>query len=240
VVAHRGASGNFPENTLLAFAHGLADGADALELDVRTTADNVPVVLHDESLDRTTNGTGLLRSTRFADLRRLDAGRGERIPSLSEVLEQFPQVPIILEVKEARATQAIKTELVRHDARTRVLVGGFEHAAIAPFGDGWSRSASRREVASFWAGAKAGLPWWVRVKKSAYVAFTVPECHGRWRVVDARFTRRASVAGKPVHVWTVDDVSDGRRLRGIGVNGIITNFPARFRENREDLGGRSK
>jgi glycerophosphoryl diester phosphodiesterase len=211
----------------------LARGADALELDVRTTADDIPVVLHDETVDRTTSGRGLLRSMRFDDLRSLDAGRGERVPSLAEVLEQFPQVPIILEVKESRATQAIKTTLARHGARDRVLLGGFDHAAIAPFqqGDGWSRSASRREVAIFWAGARLGVTSWGNKKSSSYVAFTVPERHGFLRVVDSRFTRRASRLGKPVHVWTVDDVAQGNRLRDIGVNGIITNFPQRFRGN---------
>ena len=229
MVAHRGASGEFPENTLLAFSRGLAEGADALEFDVRTTADDVPVVLHDETLDRTTNGHGLLRSVRLEELRRLDAGRGERVPALAEVLEQFPRVPLIVELKESRATAAVMLTLARQGAQKRVLVGGFEHAAIAPFGEGWLRSASRREVATFWAAARLGMPHWGRSAKGSYAAFTVPQSYRALRVVEPRFIRLARRMAKPVHVWTVDDPAQGRRLREMGVSGVITNFPARLR-----------
>ena len=225
-MAHRGASGGFPENTLLAFSQALAQGADALELDVRLTADRVPVILHDDTLDRTTNGTGSLAETYWDKLRTLDAGRGETVPTLSQVLDRFPETPLILEIKEARASAAVKEVLTRHRAEGRVLIGGFEHSAIAPFGTGWFRSASRREVALFWIAAKMG----VRSIGGGYAAFTVPEYQGRLHVVDRTFMRLAARMQKPVHVWTVNDTSQAGRLRALGVCGLITNFPARMRE----------
>ena len=210
---------------MLAFRTALAQGADALELDTRTTADDIPVILHDATLDRTTDGHGRLRGFRAVEVERLNAGAGEKIPRLAEVLEQFPDTPLILEIKESRATPAVKQLLLRHGARERVLVGGFEHAAISPFGEGWHRSASRREVAWSWTAARLGLPRW----RGSYGAFTVPEYHGKLRVVDERWSRLARRSGKPVHVWTVDEVAQARRLRGIGVCGLITNLPARMK-----------
>jgi glycerophosphoryl diester phosphodiesterase len=140
------------------------------------------------------------------------------------VLEQFPTTPIILEIKEPRATPAVKRVLDEHDARRRVLVGGFDHSAVAPFGAGWLRAASRREVAFFWAAARLGARRWA----GAYSAFTVPEYQGRLRVVEERFAGLARRVGKPVHVWTVNDPGQGQRLRAIGVCGLITNFPQRL------------
>ena len=184
------------------------------------------MILHDETLDRTTNGRGAVADIRFENLRTLNAGRGETVPTLSEVLDRFPETPLILEIKDAKASTAVKQVLTRHRAEGRVLIGGFEHAAVAPFGAGWLRSASSREVALFWIAARMGA----RSVSGGYVAFTVPERHRRLRVVDRKFMLLAARMQKPVHVWTVNDVSQAGRLRSIGVCGMITNFPARLRE----------
>jgi glycerophosphoryl diester phosphodiesterase len=210
---------------LLAFERALTQGADALELDTRTTADDVPIIFHDDTLDRTTNGRGPVGLKPADELRVLDAGAGQQIPLLSEVLEHFAGVPLILEIKEPRASAAVKQVLARHDAQRRVLVSAFEHASLAPFGAGWSRSASRVEAALFWAAARLRMPRW----GGRYCAFTVPERQGRLRVVDERFVALARKVAKPVHVWTVDDQAQAERLRAMGVNGLITNFPARLR-----------
>jgi glycerophosphoryl diester phosphodiesterase len=106
-----------------------------------------------------------------------------------------------------------------------VLAGSFLHAALRPFRAGVSRSGSRREVARFWAAARLRLPPF----RVGYHAFTVPEVSGPLTVVDAPFVRRARRLGLPVHVWTVDDVGRAAQLRSLGVAGIITNFPGRFR-----------
>ncbi len=227
IIAHRGASGGFPENTMLAFRRGLAEGADALEFDVRLTADGVAVVIHDPTVDRTTNGSGPVGQLQLAELTCLDAGSGERVPTVSEVLESFPDTPLIIEVKEARASAELARVLLRQGASGRVLVGSFDHRALRPFGaPTFGRAASRIETALFWAGSRinAGLAG------ARYSAFTVPERHGNLTVVDRRFVRAAGRRGKPVHVWTVDRISEAERLRTIGVAGLITNFPARMRD----------
>jgi glycerophosphoryl diester phosphodiesterase len=225
IVGHRGASGICPENTLLAFREALAMGADALEFDVRLSRDGVAVLMHDASVDRTTNGRGLVADRDLKDLQCLDAGRGEPVPTLDGVLEEFRRVPLIVEVKEARAAAAVVTALQRHAASGRVLVGSFVARALVPFGvRDFHRSASRRETARAWLASRVGIGM-----AGPYRAFTVPERHGRRTIVDARFVAAAERRGRPVHVWTVDDPHQACRLRALGVCGIITNVPDRMR-----------
>jgi glycerophosphoryl diester phosphodiesterase len=226
IIAHRGASGEYPENTLLAFERALAQGADAIELDVRVTADGAPVVLHDPRLERTTTGTGLVARLSLAEVRRADAGRGEPVPTLADVLERFPETPLLVEVKEPHAARATLAVLRAHRAGGRVLMGAFRRAALRPFfGTEFTRSPARVEVAVFWAGSRLGLSWGIGSSR----AFSVPEYSGGLRVVDGRFVRAARRKGVPVHVWTVDDPAQAARLHGLGVCGIITNFPERMR-----------
>jgi len=208
-----------------AFERAVADGADALEFDVRLSADGIVVVIHDPTLDRTTDGRGPVGSRSVEALQELDAGDGQRIPRLSQVLECFPDLPLVIEVKEVAAAVPTALELQRHGARDRVLVGSFLHAALAPFDrGGFHRSASRREAACAWAAARLGLRG-----GGSYDAFAVPERRRGLRVVDRAFIRSARRSERPVHVWTVNDPAEAKRLRALGVAGIITNFPARMR-----------
>lgn len=234
VIGHRGASGEYPENTLAAFEQAIADGADALELDVRLSADGVPVVIHDETVDRTTNGRGAVAALTAEELSRLDAGGGARIPTFKEVLARFDRVPLIVEIKAVPAAEPVLRLLRWFGAEQRVIVGSFAHAALLPFrARGVATSASRRETARWWLATRLGL-----VPRGApFRAFTVPETHGRLRVVDARFTRRARERGLPVHVWTVNEAADARRLWALGVNGVISNFPGRIRHAAPPGGG---
>ena len=229
IIGHRGASGEYPENTLLAFDRALEQGADALELDVRATADGFAAVMHDAAVDRTTSGVGPVRSFTVDQLRDLDAGRGACVPLLDEVLERYPDVPIILEVKESAAAEPALAALRRHHATGRVVVGSFVHAALGPFrAAGCHCSASRRETALSWAASRVGAS----LPTGGFEAFTVPERHRSLTIVDRRFVRTARRRGRPVHVWTVDDVADAIRLRSCGVAGIISNYPDRMRELR--------
>src|SRR5919204_389354 len=131
VVAHRGASAGAPENTADAFELAIRHGADALELDVRLSADGVPVVIHDATLDRTTDGQGPVSGRTAAELQRLDAGarftrdggrtfpfrgQGSRIPTLADVLRAFPEVPLLVEIKEVGAQRAVREVLLAHSA----------------------------------------------------------------------------------------------------------------------------
>lgn len=227
LVGHRGASGEYPENTLLAFDKALEQGADALEFDVRLTAEGAPVVIHDSTVDRTTDGSGDVRALTLAELHALDAGSGERVPTLAQVLERYPDTPFIVEIKEVAAARPAAEVLTRHAAARRVVVGSFLQSALRPFGGpAFHRSASRRETALFWAASRVGRA----PAGTGFQAFAAPERHRRMTVVDRRFVTAARRRGKPVHVWTVDQLEDARRLRSLGVAGIITNYPERMRE----------
>jgi glycerophosphoryl diester phosphodiesterase len=225
IVGHRGAAGECPENTVLSFSRALEQGADALELDVRLTADGVPVVIHDATADRTTSGSGRVQCLSLERLQEFDAGSGQRVPTLATVLAQFPETPLIVEIKEADAAEPARQAIARAGAKERVLVGSFVHEALVPFAKArMHRSASRRETVVSWMASRFGLT----VPGRQVAAFTVPERHRSLTIVDRKFVTTARRAGRPVHVWTVDDPVDAARLRAIGVNGIITNYPSRM------------
>lgn len=236
VIAHRGASGAFPENTLLAFSEGLAAGADGLELDVRLSVDRVPVVLHDPTLDRTTDASGPVAARTRDELGRVDAGRGEVVPTLEEVLDAFPGIPIIVEIKAAAASGPVRTLIKRLGAEDRVLIGSFSTRALVPFlRSPIATAASRPETGLVWAASRIGASG-PRIGQ----AFSVPERSGSLHLVDARFVRAVRRSGRPVHVWTVDAPEDAHRLWTLGVSGIITNWPDRIVEARaEDPGPRT-
>jgi glycerophosphoryl diester phosphodiesterase len=238
VVAHRGGAALRPENTLEAFENGVAVGADALELDVHLSRDGVVVVCHDESVDRTTNGRGPVSGFTADDLGSLNAGyrfgeaegfpfraHGCRVPRLREVLECFT-VPLIIELKGRNldlAAAAVE-EVRRAGALGRVCFGSFSVALLEEAracGEDVVTSAGTEEIrqALTWS-YLANLP-----PRRAYQAFQVPETHGVRRVVSRRFLRAAARGRVPVHVWTVNDPADMRRLLEWGVGALITDRP---------------
>ncbi len=227
LIGHRGASGSFPENTMLAFKQALREGADSVEFDVRLTADGVPVVIHDATLDRTTDGQGQVAELPLAAIREFDAGRGERISTLAQVLEELAPTPVIVEIKEVEAAAGVTAVIHAAGAGDRVVVGAFGGRSLVAVRKGGLKStATRWESGLHWLASRVGRAH----HAGSYDGFAVSEYRGRLKVVDRRFLRSARSIGKPVHVWTVDDVSDARRLRAMGVAGILTNFPARMRE----------
>jgi glycerophosphoryl diester phosphodiesterase len=237
VIAHRGNSAFAPENTLESFQEGMALGADALEFDVHVSRDGKAVVIHDPTLERTTNGAGAVSALTLEELQRLDAGyhftrdggrtypfraRGITIPSLEFVLSAFPGVAMILEIKTRHASAEVKRVLTAAGAAGRVLVAAFDDAALVPFRDGaFSYSASRRELVRLFAralvpGNPPGLP---------YKALAIPPSFKGIPIPVQRFARMARHSGMATHVWTVDDTSRAQRYWAGAVNGIITNDP---------------
>ncbi len=125
VYGHRGASAEFPENTLAAFRRALELGVAGIELDVHLSADGVPVVIHDETVDRTTNGEGAVAGLTVAHLRELDAGQGEYVPTLAEVLDLVgDRVHVDIEVKANAAGEAVLREVRGRD--TRWVISSFD------------------------------------------------------------------------------------------------------------------
>jgi glycerophosphoryl diester phosphodiesterase len=227
VIAHRGASGTCPENTLAAFRRAATIGAPMVELDVQLTRDHEVVVMHDWTLDRTTDGSGAVRDRTLAEIRRLDAGawfgpsfRGERVPTLAEVLAEVP-VAVNVELKpvgddglEDRALAVVEAA----GALGRVVFSSFEAAALR-------RLRSRSETA-----ALAVL--WEREAIAEALALAgrvgARALHLRKDAVTPEVLASTSRAGLPVRAWTVNDPSETARLRAAGVAGIFTDFPERF------------
>ena len=251
MIAHRGASGHAPENTLPAFELAVQQGADAFELDVRLTADGVPVVLHDATLQRTTGSRLSAASQTLAQLRQADAGArfspdagrsfpfrgaGLTIPTLAEVLETFPDVPVLLDIKEAQAQAPVRRLLLEKRAVDRCVVASEERAALALFDDRqFSRAAAPREISSlYWANLlrRAGRAAPSRVIECPYQALSVPLRYRGLTIPTPSFVAAARERGCPVHVWTVNDPAVAQRLWRAGVAGIVTNFPDRMRELR--------
>jgi glycerophosphoryl diester phosphodiesterase len=137
-VAHRGASHDYPENTLLAFARAIEQGVDLIELDVQLSADGGLVVLHDEILDRTTSGAGPVAEHTLAAIRSLDAGRGERVPTLAEAVELVRATPVrlcvelkgVTDADSLRIAEACVAELERLGFLERCILTSFSHAAL--------------------------------------------------------------------------------------------------------------
>ncbi len=234
VIAHRGGRARGPENTLEAMALGLADGADAIELDVHTSSDGEVVVIHDATVDRTTNGTGAVQDLSYADLRSLDAGsrfrsvepRPEvthqcRIPSLAEVMESFPTTPIVIEVKTPRASSPVRALIERNRAEARCLVDSFHEEALVAFrGSRIPCGPSRNGLVRLIARAVLHTGQAVDVEPAA---LCIPRHYRGFPLPIKRLSALMRSAGKPVHIWTVNDPEEALELWGLGAAGMITD-----------------
>jgi glycerophosphoryl diester phosphodiesterase len=224
VIAHRGASGHAPENTLKAFRVAAEMGADAIELDVRLSADGVPVVIHDRRLNRTTNLRGRVRAMTAAALGRADAGAGEHVPTLAEVLDAVPHMPLMIEIKEPDAQRAVRELVLARGDAGRVAIASEHAEALAAFADGAiAIGASSDHIGRLYFGAL------LRRQSGAvpYRFLSVPVRHRGLPVATRGFIAAARALGCPVHVWTVNDGAAARRLWARGAAGIVTNYPDR-------------
>lgn len=243
IIAHRGGAGLAPENTLEAFAIGLAF-SDVVELDVRLTADGELAVIHDATVDRTTNGTGRVRAMTAAQLKALDAGywftpdgvnfpyrgRGVQIPLLSEVLDAFPDVPLLIEIKdeEEEAAEVLARLLAEKGAASRVVVGSFHDRVIAAFrraSPATPTTAAKGEVIRFLVLSRLGLDALVG---APWRSLSIPPKYGFVAVITSGVIEAAHRKGAPVNAWTINDPAEARRLATLGVDGIITDYPDRI------------
>jgi glycerophosphoryl diester phosphodiesterase len=241
---HRGAAGLAPENTLVSFRRARDEGADIFEIDVHATADGEIVVIHDATVERTTDGAGPVASLSVAEIARLDAGfrftpdggrtfpyrgRDVRVPRLLDLMREFPDVPLNIEIKQD--TPAIVAEVVAlvRRARATVLLAA-EHDAImqqirraAP---DIPTSLAAGEVAAFIMALQGGER---PVLPEGAVALQIPPCFGATTLVSAVSVAAAHALGAEVHVWTINDAEEVRRLVALGCDGIMSDFPGRAR-----------
>jgi glycerophosphoryl diester phosphodiesterase len=238
VIGHRGNRAHAPENTLVSLLEAVALGVDAVEFDLRVSHDGVLVVMHDATLDRTTNGSGLVEMRTAAELGRLDAGarftrdegrtfpwrgRGATISTFDEVMESLPgDLPCIIELKTPAATELLRVAIRRHGIAHRVIVAGFDPAATRPLrGAGFALAASTPDVIGLLLPALAGQ----RLTSPAFQALCLPL---RWHGIPvpiAALARTLRTSGGVTHVWTINDPEKSLQLWRLGVQGIISDDP---------------
>ncbi len=224
--AHRGGA-RHPEligreNTLAAFTHAVSLGYRYLETDVHLTSDGVLVAFHDTLLDRVSDRAGSLEGLDLGTLAAVRVG-GEPIPTLAEVVDAFPSARFNLDLKADAAVAPLAAFVAERALHDRVLIGSFSWRRLSRFrrlaGPRVPTCASPGEVAAY-----VVLPGRVARRLAPHVAaLQVPPRAGWLPLTTAALVRRAHAVGVPVHVWTVDDPTEMRRLLDLGVDGLMTD-----------------
>lgn len=232
IYAHRGASAEAPENTLGAFQLAIEQGVDGIELDIQMSADGQIVVIHDEKLDRTTNGTGLVVAHTYEQLKELNAAahfeawnRQEPIPLLSQVLELIAptQLELNIELKNGVIPYTGMEEAVIRMVREfgmekRVIFSSFNHYSVVNM----AQKAPEIETAILYV---AGIyePW------NYALPLGVKSLHPFFYGAAPEIVKGAQHAGMKVRPYTVDELDDLKRMIAIGVDAVITNYPLRMK-----------
>ena len=257
-IAHRGCAGEAPENTIPAFERALAQGADVLESDIHLTHDGIPVLIHDAIVDRVTGASGSVADFTADALRRFDAGyhfspdggqthpyrnRDVRIPSLEEAFRHFPDTRFNLELKApgSRLIGATLELVAKHRREPITLVTAGDDGIMAELRDRLgslanpiAQGACERDIREFLRCAATGTE-----PAPGPMALQIPPDFGGQPLVTEPLIEFAHARGVQLHVWTINDPAEMRRLLDLGVDGIITDFPGRLAEIiRDRRGGR--
>lgn len=245
VIAHRGGPGLNPENTLEAFRNAQRLGADVVELDIHTSKDGHMVIMHDDDIDRTTNGSGNVRDYTLAELKGFDAGynwtndegktypfrgKGIQIPTLEEVISEI-KTNIIIEIKQEEPSliKPLAALIRKHGIEDRIIVASFSNKALIEFRKEMpevATSTNKSEAVRFFMLNMFHLAGFYN--PSPAVALQVPEFHSGKKVITKRFVNTAKSHGLEVHAWTINEVDDMKRMIEIGVEGIVTDYPDRL------------
>ena len=239
-IGHRGAAAECPENTLASFARAIDLGADMIECDLQLTGDGTVVIFHDWTLERTTNGSGIVRELPLDAIRCLDAGSwrdarfaGECVPTLDETLDGvLPSAQLNLELKcrgprsDARAlAEAAVDAVARRQAFDRIVVSSFDGACL-------------EEVRAVSAEARIGVLWNDATFPQAFERADLVSAmalHPRAATVTPAVIDEAHARGLRVYTWTVNPLDEILRLVGQGVDGVISDHPGRLAEARDRL-----
>lgn len=237
IFAHRGSSGEAPENTMSAFRLAIEQQAEGIELDVQMTIDKKIIVMHDEAVDRTTNGTGLIASQTYNRLKRLDASykfpayRGEPVPLLSQVMELLAPTTLQLNIELKNSVilyegmeEAVVSMVREYGMASRTVFSSFNHYSIAKL----AKLAPEIEGAILYS---EGLfePWVYAAKLGARAL------HCRHNHAVPSIVERTHRAGMKIRPYTVNSESALKKFIAMGVDGIITNYPARMARIREEM-----
>jgi glycerophosphoryl diester phosphodiesterase len=230
-MAHRGFSREGLENSMAAFRAAVELGYQYLETDVHTTADGVVFVFHDATLERVTDGTGRVADLAAADVGRAQIGGREPVPTFDDLITGLPGVRLNVDVKDWNSVASLAAAIERHQAHHRVLVTSFSdrrrRAVLKRLSRPVASSAGVVPVALFVVLGRL-LPWpvfrWTmrRILWNVH-ALQVPARRSGIEVVTPGFIRRAHGLGLMVHVWTINDPAEMRRLLELGVDGLVTD-----------------
>ncbi len=231
--AHRGGAIDQPENTMPAFQNAVDLGYRYVETDVHVTSDGVLVAFHDPTLDRVTDRTGAINEMRWSDVAQarvtgLD-GTVAPIPRLDELLAAFPTLRVNIDPKADTSVEPLIRALRAAECLDRVCVGSFSDQRLdrfrAAFGSDICLGLGTRAIVELRLSS-----WRVPMRRPTAQAAQVPTHSRGVRVVDPRFVETAHRHGLAVHVWTIDDADEMRRLLDLGVDGIMTDRPGILRD----------
>lgn len=242
VVAHRGASAYAPENTLSAIKKAITMGVDMIEIDVQLSKDKQVVVMHDLSVDRTTNGNGRVRDLLFDEIRKLDAGSwfssefaGEKVPTLEEVIETVKgKCKLLIEVKRVKTSKPeIEAKIIqlinKHNAHNWCIVQSFESEVVKNI-QALDNSIECHKLVTM---NISVLPLHVdsRIKTGTIYKYkTVQSINPYFKMLNKRKVDKIHSRGQKIITWTVNEKQDMKRMIEMGVDGIITNYPDRLIE----------
>ena len=214
IMGHRGAAALEPENTLLSIARAMEIGVDAVEIDVRLSKDKEIVVIHDSTVDRTTNKTGLVSGYALEELRKLDAGKGERIPTLQEVIDLIGhKVRLVIELKEQGTERRVVELTKRNDFDDNVYVISFWHSLVKTV----KEMDSRIKTGVLLVGCPVDACIATQASADALVM--------KYSFVNSKFVETAHKEGLKVFIWNIDDRQVLKRCADMPVDGIGSNDP---------------
>lgn len=242
VIAHQGGDGVWPGETMLAYQSATELGADVLEMDIHITADGELILMHDETVDRTTDGTGEIETMTLADLKKLDAaydwtpdegqtypyrGKGVTVATLKEVFEAFPEMRMTIEIKKTNASMAKPfCDLIReYNMQDNILAASFHDERLKEFRKECpevATSSAKNETTVFVLLTKSFLGGFYSPK---FHSLQVPEESGGITVMTPSFVRAAHARNLAVEPWTINDEETMREFIEWGVDGIITDRP---------------
>ncbi|MCP8314036.1 MAG: glycerophosphodiester phosphodiesterase [archaeon] len=215
VIAHRGASAYEPENTLRAIKRALELNANMIEVDVRLSKDNHIIVIHDDSVDRTTNGKGYVKDLMLEELKKLDAGKGERIPTLQEVINTVRNKAIlIIEIKVLNIEDSVVKIIEKEGIEKEVIITSFYHSIL-------------RRIKELNSIIRTGVIFKCHPVKSADLALNA---HANSLFPEHKYILKEMVEevhkhDLEIYPWTIDDLDRANQLIKMGVDGIVTNKP---------------
>ncbi|HEY9357872.1 MAG TPA: glycerophosphodiester phosphodiesterase [Arthrobacter sp.] len=229
-MAHRGFSREGLENSMAAFRAAVDLGYRYLETDVHTTSDGVLLLFHDETLDRVTDGVGRISELTAAEVAAARIGGREPVPLFDELVAAFPGIRLNLDVKDWHSVRSLAAAIERHSLHGRVLVASFSdrrrRAVLKLLSRPVASSAGIATNTLFFLLRPLPAPWLRRLLRGPLKdvqALQVPVRYGSVRVVTAGYLRQAHALGLKVHVWTINDPAEMRRLLDLGVDGIVTD-----------------